>query len=52
MTNNTLFVIDLRSCAVHVWGTIVSPNGEGMKAAPRQLEDTVDGIALGKTHLD
>jgi len=52
MTYYTLFVIDLRSRSVHVCGTTLSPNGEWMKAAARQLlVDAVDGFALGKTHL-
>jgi hypothetical protein len=51
MTYYTLFVIDLRSRAVHVCGTTLSPNGEWMKAASRQLVDAMDGFALGKTHL-
>ena len=50
-TYYTLFVIDLRSRAVHVCGTTVSPNAEWMKAAARQLVDVMDGFALGKTHL-
>ena len=51
MTYYSLFVIDLRSRAVHVCGTTLAPNGEWMNAAARQLVDTVDGFALGKTHL-
>ena len=51
MTYYTLIVIDLRSRAVQMCGTTFSPNGEWMKAAARQLVDTVDGFALGKTHL-
>ena len=51
MTHYTLIIVDLRSSAVHVCGSTVSPNGEWMKAASRQLVDAVDGFALGKTHL-
>jgi transposase InsO family protein len=47
----TLFVIDLRSRSVHVCGTTVSPNGGWMQQAARQLVDSMDGFALGKTHL-
>lgn len=50
-TYYSLFVIDLRSRAVHVCGTTLAPNGEWMKAAARPLVDAVTGLALGKTHL-
>ena len=51
VTFYTLFVIDLRSRSVHVCGTTVSPNAGWMQQAARQLIDSMDGFALGKTHL-
>ena len=47
----TLFVIDLRSRSVHVCGTTVSPNAEWIRQAARQFVDSMDGFALGKTHV-
>jgi putative transposase len=51
VTYYTLFVIELRSRAVHVCGTTVSPNAQWMSQVARQLVDSVQGFALGKTHL-
>jgi transposase InsO family protein len=51
VTYYTLFVIELRSRAVHVCGTTVSPNAEWRRQVARQLVDSVQGFALDKTHL-
>ena len=51
VTYYTLFVIELRSRAVHVCGTTVSPNAQWMSQVARQLVDSAQGFALGKTHL-
>lgn len=51
VTCYTFFVIELRSRSVHVCGTTVSPNADWMKQAARQLVDSIDGLAMGKTHL-
>ena len=51
VTYYTLFVIELRSRAVHVCGTTMSPNAAWMQQVARQLVDSVQGFALGKTHL-
>jgi putative transposase len=51
VTYYTLFVIELRSRAVHVCGTTVSPNAQWMSQIACQLVDSVQGFALGKTHL-
>ena len=51
VTCYTFFVIELRSRSVQVCGTTVSPNAGWMKQVARQLVDSVDGFALGKTHL-
>jgi putative transposase len=51
VTYYTLFVIELRSRAVQVCGTTVSPNAEWMRQVARQLVDSVQGFALGKTQL-
>jgi hypothetical protein len=51
VTYSTLFVIELRSRAVQVCGTTVSPNAEWIRRLARQLVDSVQGLALGKTHL-
>ena len=51
VTYYTLFVIELRSRAVHVCGTTASPNAQWMSQVARQLVDSAQGFALGKTHL-
>src|ERR1022692_3540044 len=51
VTYYTLFVIELRSRAVHVCGTTVSPNAQWMSQVARQPVDSAQGFALGKTHL-
>jgi len=51
VTYYTLFVIELRSRAVHLCGTTVSPNAEWMRQVARQLVDSVQGFARGQTHL-
>jgi transposase InsO family protein len=51
VTYYAFFVIELRSRSVHVCGTTLSPNASWMKQAARQLVDSVDGFAIGKTHL-
>ena len=49
VTYYTLFVIELRSRAVHVCGTTASPNAQWMSQVARQLVDSPQGFALGKT---
>ena len=51
VTYYTLFAIELRSRAIRVCGTTLSPNAEWMSQVARQLVDAADGFALGKTHL-
>ena len=51
VTDYTVFVIELRSRAVQVCGTTVSPNAEWMRQVARPLVDSAQGFALGKTHL-
>ncbi len=51
LTFYTFFVIDLSSRSVRVCGTTISPNGEWMRQAARQLVDAFDGFARGKTYL-
>jgi len=48
---HVLFVIELKTRAVHIAGIVHEPHGDWMMQIGRNLLDVVDGFLLDKTHL-
>lgn len=48
---HVLFVIELKTRAVHIAGIVHEPGGRWVMQIGRNLLDAVDGFLLGKTHL-